>query len=87
MYSCYRCTYCWTSEQEGVPRTWLHYNAMAEMLIKEYGSDSKFAKKCYGVTAQPIIQFDDPNRAFPIAAVHTQLGLRINLLINLQKSF
>ena len=34
------------------------------------------AKNCYGVAAHPIIQFVAPNRAFPIAAVHTQLGYR-----------
>ena len=58
---------------------------MAEKLKGKYGADPKHAKYCYGVASHPIVQFDDPNRAFPIAAVYTQLGFREKLADRIAK--
>ena len=75
-YPCPYCTYCWTIKEEGFPRNWNHYEDMFHKLQEVYGSDSKHTKYCYGVSSLPLLKFNDPKMAFPIAAVHSQLGLR-----------
>ena len=49
---------------------------MANKIEEVYASDSRHAKECFGVSTLPFLKFDDPKLAFPIAAVHAQLGLR-----------
>ena len=66
-YPCSRCTYNWTTEQECIPRIWSQHLEMAEKLKSKYGADPKHVKDCYGVALHPLVQFDYPNRAFPIA--------------------
>ena len=75
-YPCPYCTYCWTTEKKGFPRNWNHYEDMFHKLQEVYGSDSNHGKYCFGVSRLPLLKFNDPKIAFPIAAVHSQLGLR-----------
>ena len=75
-YPCPYCTYCWTSEEEGFMRNWDHFESMVNKNEEVYASDSKHSKECFGVLTLPLLKFDDPKLAFPIAAVHAQLGLR-----------
>ena len=54
---------------------WIHFENIAYKIQEVYASDSKHAKDCFGVSTFPLLKFDYPKEAFPIATVHAQLGL------------
>ena len=84
-FLCPYCTFFWTTEEEGFSRTWNHYENMAHQIQEVYDSDTKHVKDCFGVATLPLLKFDNPKEAFPIAAVHAQLGLREKFVDRLAK--
>ena len=84
-YPCPYCTYCWTTEEKGYLRNWGHFLKMYNKLQTEYQGCEKSAKYCCGVECLPLLEFDNPLDAFPIASVHAQLGLREKLIDKIAK--
>ena len=84
-YPCPYCTYCWTTEEKGSLRNWGHFLEMFHNLQTKYQGCEKSAKYCCGVESLPLLEFDNPLHAFPIASVHAQLGLREKLIDKIAK--